>query len=89
MISAAPGPLTKEQRQILDWIGDYTIDHGYAPSYREIAQGFGYAHHSTAQHHMRNLRRLGWVRWVSGRSNTLQFFHPDGTWQSTPPPKLK
>jgi hypothetical protein len=44
--------------------------------------------HSTAQHHMGSLRQLGWIRWTPGRSNTLQFFHPDGTWLSTPPPKV-
>lgn len=89
MITGVPGPLTAQQRQILDWVGDYVKQHGRAPSYQDVADGFAYSYRSTAQHHMNSLRRLGWVRWEKGRSQTLEFFHPDGTWHSTPPPKVK
>jgi hypothetical protein len=54
----------------------------------EIADALGYMQHSTVQHHMGSLRRLGWVRWTPRRHNTLEFFHPDGTWSRTPPPKV-
>ncbi len=87
MISGVPGPLTKEQRRILDWAGAFVAKHGHAPSYREIAEALGYMQHSTVQHHMGSLRRLGWVRWIPRRHNSLEFFHPDGTWHRTPPPK--
>lgn len=89
MISGAPGPLTALQRRILDKAGAFVIQHGRAPSYREMADVLGYMQHSTVQHHMGSLRRLGWVRWTPGRSQTLEFFHPDGTWHPTPPPKVK
>jgi SOS-response transcriptional repressor LexA len=88
MTDAVPGPLTAQQRQILDWVGAFTTDNGHPPSYRDIAIGMGIKHHSTAQHHMNSLRRLGWARWIKGRSLSLEFFHPDGTWQTTPPPKI-
>ena len=87
MTDAVPGRLVKEQRAILDWVGAFVLANDRGPSYREIADGIGYAHRSTAQHHMSSLRRLGWLRWISGRSNTLEFYHPDGTWHPTPPPK--
>jgi repressor LexA len=88
MISAVPGELTARQREILDWLGRYVIDKGYAPTYSEVARAFGMKCHSTAQHHMGSLRQLGWIRWTPGRSNTLQFFCPDGTWSRFPPPKV-
>ena len=30
-------PLTKRQREILDYLNEYTADNGYAPSFEEIA----------------------------------------------------
>ncbi|MCY3942771.1 MAG: hypothetical protein OXG18_03285 [Gemmatimonadetes bacterium] len=36
-------PLTKRQREILDYLGDFIADNGYAPSFDEIRQDFGYA----------------------------------------------
>lgn len=88
MISAVPGQLKKEQRAVLDWVAAFVTKHGRGPSYQEIAEGIGYAYRSTAQHHMSSLRSLGWLRWIPGRSNTLEFYHPDGTWHPTPPPKV-
>ena len=87
MTDAVPGPLTAQQRQILDWVGTYTLANGRTPSYREAAAALGMKCHSTAQHHFCSLRRQGWIRWTRGRSQTLEFFHPDGTWHPTPPPK--
>tara|TARA_R110000868_G_scaffold25115_1_gene98139 strand:- start:165 stop:434 length:270 start_codon:yes stop_codon:yes gene_type:complete len=88
MISSVPGPLTAQQRQILDWVGAFTTANGRPPSYREIAAELGMKSHSTAQFHLINLQRLGWVKWIKGRSLSLEFFHPDGTWHPVPPPKL-
>ena len=87
MITGVPGPLTPKQRAILDWVGAFTTREGRPPSYREIAAGLAIKHHSTAQFHMVSLRRLGWLRWIPGRSLSLEFYHPDGTWHRTPPPK--
>jgi SOS-response transcriptional repressor LexA len=88
MISGIPAPLTPRQREILDWVGAFTTSEGRPPSYREIAAGLAIRHHSTAQHHMNSLQALGHVRWIKGRHCSLEFFHPDGTWHPTPPPKL-
>ena len=34
-------PLTKRQKEILDYITGFIGDHGYAPSFEEIAKAFG------------------------------------------------
>ena len=36
-------PLTKRQKEILDYIGAFIEDQGYAPSFEEIAESFGYS----------------------------------------------
>jgi SOS-response transcriptional repressor LexA len=36
-------PLTKRQKEILDHIGVFIEERGYAPSFEEIAHHFGYA----------------------------------------------
>jgi repressor LexA len=89
MISGVPGDLIPQQRRVLDWVGAHVLQFGRPPSYRETAAALGMRCHSTAQHHMCSLRRLGYVRWTPGRSQTLEFFHPDGTWHPVPPPKIK
>ena len=34
-------PLTKRQREILDYLAGYIDEHGYAPSFEEIADTMG------------------------------------------------
>ena len=33
--------LTKRQKDVLDFLADFTEQHGYSPSYDEIAQAWG------------------------------------------------
>ena len=55
-------PLTKRQKEILDYIGDFIGDRGYAPSFEEIAQSFGYSSLATVHEHLSNLERKGYIR---------------------------
>lgn len=52
-------PLTKKQKEILDYIGSYIDSHGYAPSYREIAEAFRYSSIATVADHIQTLREKG------------------------------
>lgn len=85
----APGELTAQQQEILDWVKRYVLSAGCPPSYRQIARAMGMKYHSTAQHHLKRLQALGHVRWSHGNTETLEFLHPDGTWHPTPPPTVK
>lgn len=77
--------LTPQQLCVLDWVAQYVNLHdGSVPTYQQIANAIGYSKRSTAQHHMKALRRLGYVRWIPGDLSTLEFRHTDGTWQSHP-----
>ncbi|MEX2582762.1 MAG: helix-turn-helix domain-containing protein, partial [Gemmatimonadota bacterium] len=55
-------PLTKRQKEILDYIGAFIEDQGYAPSFEEIAEAFGYASLATVHEHLSNLERKGYIR---------------------------
>ena len=42
-------PLTKRQREILDYLNDFIQQHGYAPSLEEIGRRFGLSSLATVQ----------------------------------------
>jgi repressor LexA len=70
-------PLTKRQREILDYIGSFITDRGYAPSFEEIAQSFGYASLATVHEHLSNLERKGYIRKSYNESRSIELVTPD------------
>ncbi|HET9425519.1 MAG TPA: transcriptional repressor LexA [Gemmatimonadaceae bacterium] len=54
-------PLTKRQREILNYLTTYTDQHGYAPSFEEIAESFNYNSLATVHEHLSNLERKGYI----------------------------
>ena len=65
-------PLTKRQKVILDWVGEYIADHGYAPSFEEIADFFGYTSLATVHEHVSNLERKGYIRKAYNQSRSIE-----------------
>lgn len=55
-------PLTKRQKEILDFLQEYLARNGYAPRFEEIAEHFSYASLGTVHEHLENLRRKGYIR---------------------------
>jgi len=53
--------LTPKQKQILDYIEKYLDINGYAPSYREIADHFGFSSVATVAEHVENLKQKGYL----------------------------
>lgn len=64
--------LTRRQKQILDYLQEYLTANGYAPSYEEIAEHFGYASLATVHEHVENLRVKGYVRKGYNESRSLE-----------------
>ncbi|MSR85084.1 transcriptional repressor LexA [Candidatus Uhrbacteria bacterium] len=54
--------LTPKQKEVLDYIVSFINDRGYAPSYREIADGLELASPSTVHAHIQALRLRGYLR---------------------------
>ncbi|MBT6690805.1 transcriptional repressor LexA [Candidatus Parcubacteria bacterium] len=51
--------LTKKQKEILDFITQFIQTNAYAPSYREIAEYFGYSSTATVHEHIKSLEDKG------------------------------
>src|SRR4026207_1077470 len=63
-------PLTKRQREILDFLNDFIQQHGYAPSLEEIGRRFSLSSLATVHKHLTNLQEKGFIKraWNRGRS---------------------
>lgn len=55
-------PLTRRQSEILAFIGEYTQDHGYAPTLQEIGARFGLSSVATVHKHVAQLIAKGYLK---------------------------
>lgn len=65
-------PLTRRQKQILDFLQSYIRTHGLAPSFEEIADHFGFASLATVHEHLTNLERQGRIRRAHNLSRGIE-----------------
>ena len=72
MTMHAKKPLTKKQKEILDFIEGFAGDHGYAPSFEEIADHFGYGSLATVHEHLENLQAKGYIRKGYNESRSIE-----------------
>ncbi|MDX2183804.1 MAG: transcriptional repressor LexA [Gemmatimonadaceae bacterium] len=70
-------PLTKRQREILDYLNEYTGDNGYAPSFEEIAGRFDYSSLATVHEHLSNLERKGYIKRNYNESRAIEILPTD------------
>jgi DNA-binding MarR family transcriptional regulator len=70
---AQRSPLTERQADLLGFIREHITQHGYAPSFEEIALAFGYRSLATVHEHLSNLERKGYLtrRYNESRSIAL------------------
>ena len=64
--------LTKKQKEILDVIVAYVTDHGYSPSYREIAESVGVSSTATVHEHVKNLETKGYLNCDSEQPRCIE-----------------
>jgi repressor LexA len=69
--------LTKRQREILTFLGSYSEDNGYAPSFEEIAQQFSYNSLATVHEHLSNLERKGYIKRNYNESRAIEILPSD------------
>jgi len=65
-------PLTKRQREILDYLNEFIEQHGYAPSLEEIGRRFGLSSLATVHKHLTNLQEKGFIRRAWNRSRSVE-----------------
>jgi repressor LexA len=71
-------PLTKRQSEILTFLQGYIRDHGYAPSFEEIAEQFGFQSLATVHEHLTNLERKGYIQRTHNESRAIEVLPPKG-----------
>ncbi len=65
-------PLTKRQREILDYLNEFIEHHGYAPSLEEIGRRFGLSSLATVHKHLTNLQEKGFIKRAWNRSRSVE-----------------
>ena len=65
-------PLTKRQREILDYLQEFIQQHGYAPSLEEVGRRFGLSSLATVHKHLTNLQDKGFIRRSWNRSRSVE-----------------
>jgi len=81
-------PLTRRQREILDYLNEYIPERGYAPSFEEIAERFKFQSLATVHEHLTNLERKGYIRRTPNESRAIEIVPPRGQTGATELPLL-
>ncbi len=81
-------PLTRRQREILDYLSGHIAEKGYAPSFEEIAGQFGFQSLATVHEHLTNLERKGFIRRAHNESRAIEIVPPKGQTGATELPLL-
>jgi repressor LexA len=72
MLGGVVQPLTKRQREILDYLNEFIQQHGYAPSLEEIGKRFGLSSLATVHKHLTNLQQKGFIKRAWNRSRSVE-----------------
>lgn len=71
------GQITPKQRELFEFIKQFIQEHGYSPSYREIATMLGYNSVATVAEHINNLVTLGLIRKTNHSARSLEIVLDD------------
>ena len=72
--------MTRRQRQILDYIGEFESSNGYAPSYREIGEHFGLSSPATIHQHVQSLQEKGFLRSEHNSARSIELVKFKTNW---------
>jgi len=73
--------LTKRQEDILRYISDYIVDHGYPPSYQDIADAFDIVSKNGVVRHLTALIRKGYIEKTDTSARSIRII--DQKYQSS------
>jgi repressor LexA len=81
-------PLTKRQREILDYLNEFIQQYGYAPSLEEIGRHFSLSSLATVHKHLTNLEEKGSIKRTWNRSRSVELVQTRTTTRSIGLPLL-
>lgn len=64
--------LTKRQKEVLDYIADFIDEHGYSPSYDELALGLNLASLATVHKHIEGLEARNYLKRGFNQSRSIE-----------------
>jgi repressor LexA len=71
--------LTKKQKILLDFVAEFSKEHDYSPTFREIMYALGYKSVSTVAKHIDNLVMLGYIIKREGEARSLEVTYGGST----------
>ena len=71
-------PLTRRQREILDYLAEFIEHHGYSPSLEEVGRRFGLSSLATVHKHLTNLQEKGFIKRAWNRSRSVELVPTGG-----------
>ena len=63
---------TKKQQKLLKFISDFTIEHDYSPSYREIQRALDLNSVSAVAEHISNCEKAGFLKKIPHAARSLE-----------------
>ncbi|MDO8260254.1 MAG: transcriptional repressor LexA, partial [Candidatus Magasanikbacteria bacterium] len=72
--------LTKRQREILDYVTEFSSENGYAPSLREIGEHFGLSSPATIHVHIENLKKKGFLNTSYNEARSIELSTVNSIW---------
>ncbi|MEX0668608.1 MAG: transcriptional repressor LexA [Candidatus Saccharimonadales bacterium] len=75
--------LTKKQKQMLDFIREFSGEYGYAPTFREIMEGLHYSSVATVAQHIENLVNKDYLYKRNNEARSIQLVDADVDTEST------
>jgi len=73
--------LTERQKQVLNFIREYSKTKGYPPSVREICAGVGLSSTASVHNHLHNLQDMGFIQRDSAKPRALEL-KQEAPWRS-------
>jgi repressor LexA len=67
-----PEPLTRRQKEVLEYLRNFISKHDYAPSYREVADHFGFSSVATVAEHVETLKAKGYLENSENMARSIQ-----------------
>ena len=78
-------PLTRRQKEILDFVRGYLERQGYSPTLEEIADHFDLSSLNGVYKHLRALQARGFIRRLPNQARSIQLLNPEASSPTTLP----
>ncbi|PIS09909.1 MAG: transcriptional repressor LexA [Bdellovibrio sp. CG10_big_fil_rev_8_21_14_0_10_47_8] len=75
MCMKQPLPLTEKEKAVLEFIESQIVENGFAPSYQEIKDHFGFASFNSVQNYLKQLTSKGYVQIANNQKRSIQVLH--------------